>query len=90
MAIFSEKAKKPGLLTKNRGFEVGLWQETKVMTWMLDLILPTDESGGFLNKTIKGFQRRYQSTSTHSIWTNPNFAYTFNFCMLSESITYAR
>jgi hypothetical protein len=33
MAIFSEKAKKPGLLTK----KLGLWQETKVMTWMLDL-----------------------------------------------------
>jgi hypothetical protein len=37
MGIFSEKAKKPGLLTKNRGFEIRLWQEIKVMTWMLDV-----------------------------------------------------
>jgi hypothetical protein len=37
MAIFSEKAKKPGLLTKNLGFEIPLRQETKVMTWMLDV-----------------------------------------------------
>jgi len=37
MAIYSEKAKKPGLFTKNLGFEIPLWQETKVMTWMLDV-----------------------------------------------------